>query len=270
METRFRDARLKIGRARAHIADIEAWLRDVNQSNSDIARTHKEAAAGSNAETLWIKRPASFLLSPALVAGDAIHNLRAALDIIAWTIVYAGGKDDPNSSSFPLYEENALRSSPQYRLIATAIPEIAPIIFNFVRDYKADDSCLLWALNQLDRIDKHRLLIHTLTQSSSRMIAIRKEHENDPPPAEPGAIYSIPQEVIDGVPEMKQELTPGSKAYLHNQVNGYPTVDIRFGKGEILDSQPIIPTLHQLAEVVTKLVDELDARILSLEADGLI
>jgi hypothetical protein len=58
--------------------------------------------------------------------GDAIHNLRAALDIIAWTIVYAGGKDDPNRSSFPLYGENAPRSSPQYELGALDAREGPP------------------------------------------------------------------------------------------------------------------------------------------------
>jgi hypothetical protein len=54
METHFRDARLKIARAQTHINDIEAWLRDVNQSNIDVTRSHKEAKAGSNADMLWI------------------------------------------------------------------------------------------------------------------------------------------------------------------------------------------------------------------------
>ena len=49
-------------------------------------------------------------------------------------------------------------------------------------------------------------------------------------------------------------------AYFHNQRNGYPSVEIKFGKGEAFEDEPIIPTLRELAELVGSTIDKLEAR----------
>jgi hypothetical protein len=195
-----------------------------------------------------------------------VHNLRAALDAIAWSIVRAAGgnENDLHKLYFPLCSVPELPTSSHFKTICAARADVEPIIADFVRDYKAAPDCDLWALNQLDRVDKHRCVIHTETRSSGKTIAIRKEHEDDPPAIEPGAIYSIPQTLVDGIASPKEEPRPGSKAYVHNQTSGYTVVSIRFG--EVLSDQEVIPKLWRFAELVSGLIDELDEKIFGLGA----
>jgi hypothetical protein len=95
------------------------------------------------------------------------------------------------------------------------------------------------------------------------MMAIRPEDEDDPPPCGPGTIYGIPRVTnADGVVICEErDPRPGSKAWLHNQQNGYATVEILFGKGEVFEKQPIIPTLRELAQLVAGVVDALESHI---------
>jgi hypothetical protein len=163
-----------------------------------------------------------------------------------------------------LCSDAELPTSRDFKAICAAIPESAPIIAEFVRNYKAAPDCDLWVLNQLDRIDKHRSVTHTLVQSSGMTVAIKKEHEGNPPPIEPGAIYGIPREQIDGVWTPEEELRPGSKAYEHNQKSGYTIVKIRFG--EVIADQEVIPKLWHLVGLVSGLIEKLDETIFRLEA----
>ena len=198
--------------------------------------------------------------------GDAIHNVRAALDALAWTIVKAAGgtQEQLEKLYFPLCPDAALPKSRDYKTICAAIPETGPIIADFVRGYKAASECDLWALNQLDRIDKHRSVAPTVTQSSGLTLAIRKEDEDNPPAIAPGAIYSIPQEQVDGTWSPEENLRLGSKAFEHNQQSGYTVVNVRFR--EVLEGEEVIPKLWKFTELVSKLIDDLDEEIFRLDA----
>ena len=77
-----------------------------------------------------------------------------------------------------------------------------------------------------------------------RIVAIRKEDEDDPPPVEVGSLYSIPIETMNGIRSEKQELRPGSKACEHNLRNGYAIVSVSFG--EVLEDEPVIPSYGNL------------------------
>jgi hypothetical protein len=266
MDTHFEDAKRKVERAIAHINGIEKWLWTINRENFEIACAHKEDAPGRNLDTVWIKRPEGFSSPVGPMIGDALHNLRAALDAVAWTIVKAAGRTEEQLERlyFPLFPDAALANSADYKTICAAIPETGPIIADFVRGYKATPECDLWALNQLDRIDKHRFVAPTVTQSSGLTVAIRKEHEDNPPPIAPGAIYSIPRKQVDGVLSPEISLRPGSKAFEHNQQSGYTVVNVSFR--DVLDGEEVIPRLWKFSELVTSLIDNLDAEIFRLEA----
>src|SRR6266403_2070930 len=248
----------KIERAIAHINTIEKWLWTLNEENREIARAYKQDAPERNLHTVWIKQFIGFSSPLGPMIGDAVHNLRAALDAIAWSTVRGagGGEDNLQNLYFPLCSVQELPTSRHFKTICAARADVGPIIADFVRDYKAVPDCDLWALNQLDRVDKHRCVIHTETRSSGKTVAIRKEHEDDPPAIEPGAIYSIPQTLVDGIASPTEELRPGSMAYVHNQKSGYTVVSIRFG--EVLNDQEVIPKLWRFAELVSGLIDELD------------
>jgi hypothetical protein len=266
METHFVGAKRKIERSITHINGLEKWLWMVNRDNCAIALRHKKDKPDRNLDTVLIKQPEGFSLPLGPMIGDAVHNLRAALDAIAWTIVNAAGVTEQQLERlyFPLYPDATLLTSSDYKMICAAVPQTGPIIADFVRGYKAAPDCDLWALNMLDRIDKHRFVTPTLTQSSGLTVAIRKRDEDNPPPIAPGAIYSIPQELVDGVLSPEEGFRPGSRAFEHNQQSGYTVITLRFR--EVLDGEDVIPKLWKFAELVTKLVHNLDEEIFRLEA----
>src|SRR6185437_4326674 len=139
METHFVDAKRKVERAITHINGLEKWLWTINGENFEIACAHKKDAPERNLDNVWIKRPEGFSSPVGPMIGDALHNLRAALDAIAWMIVKAAGGTEEQLERlyFPLFPDAALANSADYKMISAAIPETGPIIADFVRGYKA-------------------------------------------------------------------------------------------------------------------------------------
>jgi hypothetical protein len=95
-------------------------------------------------------------LEPALqaIVGDVVHNLRTALDFIAAEIV----KNEPECireiSYFPLGgTKNDLISSSRYRFIQRAAPDLASVIADIVKPYKAGGDWRFNAINELDRME---------------------------------------------------------------------------------------------------------------------
>jgi hypothetical protein len=263
MQISFRGSRLKVKRAYKHIEELETWLRDLAQSNINTAMSYKDRNPGSESYTINIQRPAGFSEDVATIVGDAVHNLRAALDHIATAIVIAGREDDPALAYFPLYDSRqSLVKSPEYGLIERVAPNLALEIADVIKLYKTGGDSRFWGLNRLDRMDKHRLLIPTLTESGYRVIAIREDQEDNPPGATTGAIFMLYGIIAaDGtVIQVAREPRIGTRAYVHNQRNGYPSIEIKFEKGEAFEDKPIIPTLRELAELVGSTIDKLEAR----------
>jgi hypothetical protein len=270
MQVSFRGSRLKIKRAYKHIEELETWLRDLVQSNINTAMSHKDQNPGSENDTITIQRPVGFSEDVALIVGDAVHNLRAALDHIATGIIGAGITSGAIQSCeiettdiyFPLRDtRETLVKTPTYALIDRVAPDLAAIICDVVMPNMAGEK-KLWGLNHLDRMDKHRLLIPTLTESGHLIVGIREDQEDNPPSAPPGAIFMLMGiTAADGtVTQVARAPRIGTRAYIHNQRNGYPSIEIKFGKGEAFEDNPIIPTLRELAELVGSTIDKLEAR----------
>jgi hypothetical protein len=253
------------GMVDADIHELEIWYADLVQANIDATRRHKEGNPGSESDHVIVQRPPGYYadaVSP--IVGDTIHNLRSALDFIASAIVSAGG-DNPERPPmyFPMNEtRQALISSAEYRRIERVAPDLALLIADEIRPYK-DTNYQLWALNRVDRMDKHRILVPTVMRSYHVVVGIREDQENDPPPVAPGTLYSVgglraADGTVIGGPRSPR---PGTKSYIHNQNSGFPGIEISFAKGEPFQGLSILPTLKQLAELVTGYVDTLQTHV---------
>jgi len=91
--------------------------------------------------------------------GDAIHNLRTALDHLAYRLVSVGPKPHWRGKVyFPIAdsaEEFVSRiGGIKKRLRHDAVKPLAAI-----KAYRGGAGEILWQLNELDIIDKHRLLL---------------------------------------------------------------------------------------------------------------
>lgn len=98
-----------------------------------------------------------------LIIGDVVHNLRSALDILWNTMVRRLGGDD-TLSYFPIHEKREELAGALYKtdkVVVPAIPDIGKFLLDGIMLYKTGDppgTNVVFYLNRLDRLDKHRLL----------------------------------------------------------------------------------------------------------------
>lgn len=149
----------KVGRARKLADELEAEI----GAFWDAHPCELEIAGGQSAreESFRVKRMRAVPDSIALIMGDAAHNLRSALDHFAWAAVSA--QDRGTRTYFPIWGKTAVPGPDEWREqvcrqlkgtpagLIDAVAQLEP--WDMGRD------SLLWAIHELDRIDKHRLLL---------------------------------------------------------------------------------------------------------------
>lgn len=99
----------------------------------------------------------------ALIIGDSVHNLNAALDYSVTSIARRLGEDGPRFVTFPSHEyrENLVPGQvTAIRQVQRAIPngDVTKFFQNTIEPC-ADGNEALWSLRKLDKIDKHNFLI---------------------------------------------------------------------------------------------------------------
>ena len=150
--------RLKIKRAEKHIDDLEIAIQRFIDSKPYKIGAKPHPVVAIEHTTLFIEEVKPVPNDIALILGDAIHNLRSALDHLAWQLVEAGGGTPSKETYFPICE------TPQQYASALGKGEIkrmrtgAEKVLSSVQPHQTSDQTL-WLLHQLDIVDKHRLLL---------------------------------------------------------------------------------------------------------------
>ncbi len=199
-----------------------------------------------------------------LITGDAIHNLRSALDHLASHLVSLGPPGNPDDKIyFPIgecaYEFKSRLRRIKKRLRHDAIKPLADI-----KAYVGGDGEILWKLHCLDIIDKHSLL---LTVSSQNVVhsmppeEVRRYEQhflgiNSPIPPDiaykeflesaPPALDLKAGDVIRRIPKAKV------------QENMHLPFEVAFGEPQIVRGEPIIVFLHQAAHRIGDIITNLD------------
>src|SRR5262245_318419 len=98
----FDSAKLKIERADYHIDDLERQLIDFHMEHLNASITTRDHHRKTDITLTRTDAPPVL----ALVLGDAIHNLRSALDHVAYDMVIRDGGDiDDRNLHFPIGED---------------------------------------------------------------------------------------------------------------------------------------------------------------------
>jgi hypothetical protein len=153
---RFRDVRIKIERARQHFVALDTEIRPFLQSEPYRVEDRTEAN-GEVVGALVVKREAPREWGAAV--GDVVHNLRAALDYLAWQLVEANGGTPSRDTEFPVYQHPEGFAERLGKALAGASDEARRIVtqlqpFNTAAPARHP----LAVLHALDIRDKHRLL----------------------------------------------------------------------------------------------------------------
>jgi hypothetical protein len=258
--SRFKSAISKVKRASELIKDIEETLSAIHEASTQ-ALTIKDHFDGTKTRVEVAIDWAPFLARLDLLrvmTGDAVHNLRSALDHLAFGIVSAF-EDPPNYLYFPIDSDlNSLRAQPSFRIVERLAPDIADLIVREIRPY--GDGNLFVRLNHLDRADKHRfLLTHTGTGTVHVYVSA---NDDDVPDKAADCLVLIKD---DPLSEALRVPRPGTASAAHNDQYRRATFDVVFDKGLPFEHEPIVPTMHQLTQLVERAINVLAAHCSGIE-----
>jgi len=159
-----KNSRLKIQGADKHIADLDARIGGL--PNSDIATVEINPDRGNEVIKHDIADRAA-VDDIAVIAGDAVHNLKCALDY-AWlgTIAKLVPSAVSKFAKFPVYPtSDALESALREKQIDIFRPKLFDLIVSKIKPYDGGNFAI-WPIHRLDIRDKHRLLIPVVYYSS--------------------------------------------------------------------------------------------------------
>jgi len=246
---RFEGSRLKVERADKHISDINSLLRVFIGSDFYDLAVDKHIDSGENFLRCSIKSRLEEK-KIALIVGDALHNLRSALDFLYYETVTLCNGTSTKWTRFPFADTREqligrLDSALERKQITRSVHSL---ILTVVKPYQTGN-ITLWTLDDLNITDKHELLIPVLKLVMLRDVRFEDEQHRPLPSLQSEFFVGDPGiAIIDGA--------NGINIIVKDK--GRAAADILLTKGLLLKIQAIIPTLRGIAEEVTDTIDKFD------------
>lgn len=159
----FVGARAKIDRARGFVEELEAFASSYQASDPVTAKINFDQNP-PRAEISW--RGVGEI--PGCIVGDAIHNLRTALDLMASEMARSAGKSDKNVY-FPFGDTAANFEEQIGRKNFDRCGQPAVDLLRSLKPYRGGDDDLR-AMHDLDIQDKHKTLIVTPSAMSVQFV----------------------------------------------------------------------------------------------------
>ena len=196
------------------------------------------------------------------IVGDALHNMRSALDHLVYQLILTAGKNPTRKAAFPIADGAAEYGSPFFRRKIDSMRKDAIDAIDALKPYKGGNDTL-WRLNQLNNIDKHRLLVTACSMISARSMT----------PSERAKILTRHAGSYPGqpAPDLKNTLTgmvpplpvkTGDKIWTvaHSELeeDAKFRFEVAFDEPQIMQRKSIIETLHEMANLVGKIILDFD------------
>ncbi|WP_395780377.1 hypothetical protein [Aquidulcibacter sp.] len=243
----FRGAVLKIERANHHIEQLEAIVRAYVMENVKALRPEPNP-------NRWKKRSLGGRIprhTPTIV-GDAIHNLRTALDHAYCALVEANGGTVNRWTKFPFGDTRQNTEASLNGQKATSLPSAAVIkfILDEIKPFEAGGNDL-YGVHKLDIADKHHVLIAT-----NAVMEIQKLEILDAAGHPTGGGF---ENMTLVVPYGNQAGAIGLSNGMGAKLYGDPraTFDIRFNKGQPFEDESILKTLQNLWVITSHTIEAL-------------
>jgi hypothetical protein len=243
----FFDARRKIDRADKHIDDVEREVLALERHYVSAIETDKQTGG----QSIKYECPGlqDRLTDIALITGDAVHNLRAALDY-AWVGVIDALKLPPTRwTKFPFADRpETLNKALLQRNINGASPTLFKKIMTDIQPYRGGDA-FLWSLHHADITDKHKLVLPLIDYTGATDIRVEDEH---------GVIYPVnvaPRRGSQGI--IFFDFPPN----FNIKNKGNISVSIFFHEGSVLAGVPILEELYGLSSSAMKVVSSLESLV---------
>jgi hypothetical protein len=245
MPVLFAESRLKVEWAMKHVNDLSRILTDFAKGYAHEVFIEHDPDGGD--DVLKVRQgtlPTEFLLT----LGDALHNLRTALDYAMNEIEFLTVGKRATFTKFPVYDtRNGLENAANGGLKQKAPEKIIKCILDGIQPYAGGKGFLIWALHTLDIEDKHRLLITKSEVSLIRGITVEDDAGVE---RHIGNWLAVNNQIADfGLNGMRN-------AKVKNK--GQPSLNILFGNSPPLPLAPVFGTVHRMTAQVIDALDQMD------------
>jgi hypothetical protein len=244
---------IKIERAKEHITNLHNVIQGFFDSKPYQVSTKRDA---SRRLIYYLSNVQPTSTRIAVIEGDAIQNLRSALDHLAWQLflIGTGGTVNGDQVYFPIANDATSYNSKLRGL--RGMKSDAITMFNAIQPYKGGKDDKLWVLHKLSIIDKHRLLVTVGSAFQSLNLG--------------GYMCANMQMNAAGIPIPKVDayfkpvdnlfpLKTGKELFIDTvdaQVNKW--LDFRFNivlnEPGVIDGAPLLDTLNDFSGLVNKTV----------------
>ena len=237
----FTGAKSKIKRADHHIEDLKSHL------GIFIARKPYRLVPGFDPDggqpIIQIKYKEAIPDGFAVVIGDAVHNLRTALDHMIWELVGFGRKPHPNLK-FPT-AKNRTSFEGACKGLKARDPSVTDIL-KALEVFPGGKGESLYYLSLLDNADKHLALTPILELAKASVRVLWPDGNSQ---AWSITVLGTNSELVS-----IEDISKGGHVEFHDDATATP--DIYFGKAaQGFQRKAVIPTLRNLSNVVSQTLD---------------
>jgi len=239
----FPGTRAKIERAEQHLRDIKARVGTLEESYSATIQVNPNFGYKEIKYDLADDRAGQDF---SLIIGDALHNLKGALDY-AWiaTLQRHAPHAIGDKTQFPIHRksdslESALKDAKK------GLPkDLVSLMLNDIKPHEAGHPTL-WAIKELNILDKHRLLLTVFGYTS--IVGLEMENEAGEP--EPGYVQAtiLPPPWFISIPNG-----------WHVKNNGKPAIAVLFNEGHSAQGMEVTSFLELSHMLVLQVVKTLEA-----------
>ena len=249
---------LKVGRANHHIREFQSGLhKELANFDGYRIRVDKDSDSINDILEFEVTKPVD-VIPFTLVAGDAIHNLRSALDHL-WTeiAVRIAGAPDNKRLYFPMHEtRDGVITTIKQGPIKKAAPDICELVIDHIKPYRGGN-LPLWSLNKLDNIDKHRMPILIGTVQAIR--GVSGKGEGPDPCVIENCSYVI--QGTAGEPTVFRPMSFPKSLKMKITDYGHPIFDIVLSEATVFEGRSALPLLYELSDLVFGVIETLKAHM---------
>jgi hypothetical protein len=255
-------SRVKIERAKKHVQDLIIALTTFSDSKPYKVGTKRDSE--TKRLIYYVTEVRELPPHIATIVGDVIHNLRSALDYLAYQLVIVGkGNNRPfRHVEFPIFDSAQKYEAGKHRKIKGMRPEAIKAI-DIIKPYKSGND-QLWRLHRLNNIDKHRLLITVSSYFQSIGIGtiLNREMKEAFPDIGEIPIPSVSINPADKKCPLKADdelFTDLPDAEFNDKIPF--RFEVSLNEPEVIECEPILVTLQQFIDMVGKIIESFDSHI---------
>jgi len=249
-------ARAKVTWAQVHVQQLETHIKKLTDQDGYVMESQRNPATGYY--MLYIgPKDHGWPIESFMHLGDAIHNLNCVMDHLWSGLARAAAPEVETKITFPRHETrenlvNMLANPKSYHAaIKGAFPQAESFAVDTVKAYNGSDN-LIWLLNKLDNINKHRRLIASfhVTRFGQKFFARMKS----------GGGINLGQAAFNNATGKPIVMALGEPFEIEYDVK--PTVEICFAEPGLLESKPILTMMTDFTNATNKVIDAFEQTFL--------